>query len=295
MPYSKIKANIAEVLKAEGYVASGRSRSPRRAPSARRLVVELKYGQNRERSLAGIRRVSKPGLRVYAKSDGAAAGARWPRRGDHLDVPGAAHRPAGPQAERGRGSPRLRLVTGELTMSRIGRKPIPVPAGVDVKIDGQTVKVKGPKGELSAHRSPSRSRSSGATTASCTSTAPTTSARPRSCTACRRTLVANMVVGVTEGYRKSPGDRRHRLPRHRRRARTSSSRSGFSHPVLVAAPDGHHLHGRAADAVPRRRHRQAAGRRGRRQHPQDPPAGAVQGQGRQVPGRGHPPQGWKGR
>ena len=69
MPYSKIKANIAEVLKAEGYVAAWVGRGARRrAPSARRLVVELKYGQNRERSLAGIRRVSKPGLRVYAKA-----------------------------------------------------------------------------------------------------------------------------------------------------------------------------------------------------------------------------------
>ena len=50
---------------------------------------------------------------------------------------------------RGRGSPRLGLVRETEHMSRIGRKPIPVPAGVDITIDGQTVTVKGPKGELS--------------------------------------------------------------------------------------------------------------------------------------------------
>jgi small subunit ribosomal protein S8 len=69
MPYSKIKANIAEVLKAEGYIATWSVEEPDEGAVGKRLVIELKYGQNRERSLAGIKRVSKPGLRVYAKSD----------------------------------------------------------------------------------------------------------------------------------------------------------------------------------------------------------------------------------
>jgi small subunit ribosomal protein S8 len=68
MPYSKIKANIAEVLKAEGYVASWLVEEPDENAVGKTLVVELKYGPHRERSLAGIRRVSKPGLRVYAKA-----------------------------------------------------------------------------------------------------------------------------------------------------------------------------------------------------------------------------------
>ncbi|HEX5595223.1 MAG TPA: 30S ribosomal protein S8 [Micromonosporaceae bacterium] len=68
MPYSKIKANIAEVLKAEGYIANWTVDDPEQGVVGKRLIVELKYGQNRERSLAGIRRVSKPGLRVYAKA-----------------------------------------------------------------------------------------------------------------------------------------------------------------------------------------------------------------------------------
>ena len=67
LPHSKIKANIAEILKSEGYIADYHTEDARVGKS---LVVQLKYGQNRERSLAGIKRVSKPGLRVYAKSDG---------------------------------------------------------------------------------------------------------------------------------------------------------------------------------------------------------------------------------
>src|SRR5690606_32004526 len=65
MPYSKLKAHIAEILQAEGYIAGW---SVEDATVGKTLTLELKYGPSRERSLAGVRRVSKPGLRVYAKS-----------------------------------------------------------------------------------------------------------------------------------------------------------------------------------------------------------------------------------
>ena len=65
MPYSKIKSHIAEILQQEGYIASW---SVADAEVGKHLTVTLKYGPNRERSIAGIRRISKPGLRVYAKS-----------------------------------------------------------------------------------------------------------------------------------------------------------------------------------------------------------------------------------
>ena len=67
MPHSKLKAGVAEILQKEGYIASHTTED---AEVGKSLVVELKYGRNRERSIAGVRRVSKPGLRVYAKSDG---------------------------------------------------------------------------------------------------------------------------------------------------------------------------------------------------------------------------------
>ena len=65
MPSSKLKTNIAEILKNEGYIAGWRLEE---AEVGKTLTIDLKYGPNRERSIAGVRRVSKPGLRVYAKS-----------------------------------------------------------------------------------------------------------------------------------------------------------------------------------------------------------------------------------
>jgi small subunit ribosomal protein S8 len=65
MPFSKLKSHIAEILQAEGYIASW---SVADAEVGKTLTLDLKFGPNRERSLAGVRRVSKPGLRVYAKS-----------------------------------------------------------------------------------------------------------------------------------------------------------------------------------------------------------------------------------
>ena len=65
MPHSKIKANIAEILKSEGYIAGY---DVAEAEVGKTLTLQLKYGPSRERSIAGLRRVSKPGLRVYAKS-----------------------------------------------------------------------------------------------------------------------------------------------------------------------------------------------------------------------------------
>jgi small subunit ribosomal protein S8 len=63
IPYSKLKARIAEILQAEGYIAGW---STQAATVGSELVVTLKYGPERQRSLAGVKRVSKPGLRVYA-------------------------------------------------------------------------------------------------------------------------------------------------------------------------------------------------------------------------------------
>ena len=65
MPHSKIKANIAEILKSEGYIAGYDVAD---AEVGKTLTLQLKYGPSRERSIAGLRRVSNPGLRVYPKS-----------------------------------------------------------------------------------------------------------------------------------------------------------------------------------------------------------------------------------
>jgi len=65
MPSSKLKVNIAAMLKAEGYIASYEVAD---AAVGKTLTLTLKYGANRQRAIQGLKRVSKPGLRVYAKS-----------------------------------------------------------------------------------------------------------------------------------------------------------------------------------------------------------------------------------
>ena len=66
MPSSKLKVRIADILKAEGYITDWREDE---AEVGKTLVIDLKFGPNRERSIAGLKRISKPGLRVYAKSN----------------------------------------------------------------------------------------------------------------------------------------------------------------------------------------------------------------------------------
>jgi small subunit ribosomal protein S8 len=65
LPSSKLKTHIAEILQQEGYISGWEVTDARVGQT---LTMTLKYGPNRERSIAGIKRVSKPGLRVYAKS-----------------------------------------------------------------------------------------------------------------------------------------------------------------------------------------------------------------------------------
>lgn len=65
MPHSKLKENIATILQNEGYISGLETAD---AEVGKTLTLTLKFGPNRERSLAGVRRISKPGLRVYAKS-----------------------------------------------------------------------------------------------------------------------------------------------------------------------------------------------------------------------------------
>ena len=65
LPSSKLKSHIAEILKREGFIESWKVEDARVGQT---LTIDLKYGPDRQRSIVGIKRVSKPGLRVYAKS-----------------------------------------------------------------------------------------------------------------------------------------------------------------------------------------------------------------------------------
>jgi large subunit ribosomal protein L6 len=121
-------------------------------------------------------------------------------------------------------------------MSRIGRKSIPVPAGVDITIDGQTVKVKGPKGQLE-HTLAEPITIERAEDGQLSVNRPNDERKAKELHGLSRTLVANMIVGVTEGYRKS-------LEIAGTGYRVTAKGSdlefalGFSHPVVVSAPAG---------------------------------------------------------
>ena|SRR5690349_10262996 len=121
-------------------------------------------------------------------------------------------------------------------MSRIGRKPITVPSGVDVQIDGRTVTVKGPKGQLS-HTLAEPITAERGDNGQLFVNRPNDERRAKELHGLSRTLVANMVVGVTDGYRKTleiAGTG------YRVQARGSDLEFalGFSHPVVVTPPSG---------------------------------------------------------
>ena len=121
-------------------------------------------------------------------------------------------------------------------MSRIGRLPIPVPAGVEITLDGQAVTVKGPKGTLS-HTVPAPITIERSEDGTLLVSRPDDERESRSLHGLTRSLVANMVTGVTDGYAKGMEIRG---VGYRVAAKGSDLEFalGYSHPVPVAAPDG---------------------------------------------------------
>lgn len=120
-------------------------------------------------------------------------------------------------------------------MSRIGRQPIAVPAGVDVKIDGSTVTVKGPKGTLTrtVHNNMKIEMADGAIVA----TRPDDSNLNKSLHGLTRTLLHNMVVGVTDGFKKEleVNGVGYRVAKQ---GKDLVMNIGFSHQVTMPEPEG---------------------------------------------------------
>ena len=120
-------------------------------------------------------------------------------------------------------------------MSRIGKQPIPVPSGVDVTIEPELVRVKGPKGELQQRIS--RDMKVEQDNGTVLVTRPTDRGEHRALHGLTRSLIANMVQGVTEGFEK-------RLDiqgvgyRAQLRGKALELSVGFSHAVHVDAPEG---------------------------------------------------------
>jgi large subunit ribosomal protein L6 len=120
-------------------------------------------------------------------------------------------------------------------MSRIGKKPVTVPSGVTAEIDGQTVRVKGPKGELSrtVHAEMIVKMENGSITVA----RPSEETRHKALHGLTRTLIANMVEGVEKGYQKV-------LEIQGVGYKAEATKGGlnvvvgYSHPVLYKAPAG---------------------------------------------------------
>jgi large subunit ribosomal protein L6 len=120
-------------------------------------------------------------------------------------------------------------------MSRIGKQPIQIPDGVDVEVAPGKVKVKGPKGEL--NQVVSREMKVAVEDGTLTVERPTDRGEHRALHGLTRSLIANMVEGVTEGF-----ERRLEIQgvgyRAQLKGKALEMSLGFSHPVTVEAPDG---------------------------------------------------------
>ena len=121
-------------------------------------------------------------------------------------------------------------------MSRIGKKPIPVPTGVNVTIEPEVVRVAGPRGDLSGAQEP-RDRGPPGGRGAASSRRPTDRAEHRALHGLTRSLIANMVTGVTDGFTKTL-----EIQGVGYRAVMKGSdlelALGYSHPVPIKAPQG---------------------------------------------------------
>ena len=173
-------------------------------------------------------------------------------------------------------------------MSRIGRKPIPVPSTVTVTVEPEVVRVNGPRGNLEERKN--RAIEVVQEDGNLLVTRPTDRAEHRALHGLTRSLIANMVEGVTTGFTKTleiQGVGYRALLK----GRDLELALGYSHPVPIKAPEGIEFEVPDPDAHHRQGQQQAGCRRDRGDHPQAAAAGALQGQGHPLPGRVRRPEG----
>ena len=245
MPSSKVKEALAKILVSEGYIEDFSIDDDPGRPG-RKLRIVLKYTPDRRRTISGLRRVSKPGLRVYTSAD---RGAPRPRRhGDRhpVDQPGAHDRPRGAAAPRRRRDPLPRLVGAFDPMSRVGKKPITIPSGVDVTIDGSRGRREGPERDPRSTTPPRRSRSPVRATSLLRDASRRRARQPG---AARPHPLARRQHGHrgVGGVHPRPRDRRRRLPRHRPGPDQARAPARLLAPGAFRRTRRHHLRGSRAD------------------------------------------------
>ena len=190
VPCSNVKKQIAQILVDEGYIKNFRVIEDNKQGIIR---ITLKYTENKSQVITGLRRVSKPGLRIYSNCKD------MPKVMKGLGI-AIVSTSKGIMTDKKARSSRLYGNKEEQDMSRIGKHPITVPAGVEVKVDGSTVTVKGPKGTLTKEFKPSMKIT--ADGGEIKVERPDDEAANRALHGLTRTLIHNMIIGVTEGFQK---------------------------------------------------------------------------------------------
>ena len=198
IPASNMKKAIAQILVDEGYVKNYQVIKDDKQGMIR---VYLKYqGTSKSPVLMGLRRVSKPGLRIYSNSEdmprvmkGIGTAIVSTSKGVMTDKQARKENVGGEVLAFG-------WEGGRRIMSRIGRKPIPVPASVDVKINSDVITVKGAKGTLTQKIHPLMTVS--LEDGEIQVTRPNDDKECRSIHGLTRSLIANMVEGVSNGFKK---------------------------------------------------------------------------------------------
>ena len=299
-PVSKLPESMLKILDTEGYIAGfDRERRRRGAgvpdpPEVRRQAPphDLAACSGSRRPGDGSTAVASELPRVLGGL-GVAIVSTSQRRDDGQG--------RGPQRHRRRSagirvvmSARKREARVGTKMSRIGKQPIEIPDGVEVDVaDGNVVTVKGPRGS-SLRRCIANMQIIDRRTGSSRVERPDDEGFNRSLHGLTRSLLANMVEGVTKGFEK-----RLQIVGVGYRAAMKGSdlelQAGYSHPVLVPQPEGIEFEVPTPTQIVVRGNDKQHGRRGRRQHPEDPQARAVQGQGHPLRGRVRPQEGRQGR
>ena len=238
-PASKLRARVLDVLQREGYIRGYREEA---LGDHAGLRIELKYFEGQP-AIQHVARVSKPGRRVYSGAQ------ELPRVRNGLGIT-IVSTPKGVLSRRrsAHAECRRRSARGGVLMSRIGKRPVPLPSGVTATTEGQILSVKGPEGHARRCRCATRSATTSGRTASASSR-PTTTKQARAFWGMQRTLVQNLVTGVTEGFTKvleitGVGYRA------AAQGKKLNLQLGYSHDVNIAVPEGHrgqdagHDHGR---------------------------------------------------
>jgi large subunit ribosomal protein L6 len=231
-PASKLRQSVLDVLKNEGFIRG--YAAVEHASGRKEIEIELKYFDG-EPVIREISRVSKPGRRVYASVR------TLPRVNNGLGV-AILSTPKGVMADHEArdnnvgGEIRGRIaIQEEIIMSRVGKKPVPIPSGVTATLDGQLVKVKGPKGELSLMLHGDVEAKLAEREVQVDPRMDTK--RARAMWGTYRSLLAQVVEGVTKGF-----ERRLEINgvgyRATLQGKNLQIQLGYSHDIVYPIPDG---------------------------------------------------------